>query len=311
MNLTVAIPSYNKEKYIRACIESILQDKKYIDKIILVDNYSSDKTFDIALEYADDITCIQNETNLGMSGNWNKCIDLCTTEWLMIMHADDLLIPGSIKKYEDLEKKHPTVGMLYANAQSMYNDDFTSLTQHTNPKKEFWRAGLEAMECKTSVCSAVMVKKEAYKKLGYFIDESLSSDVEMWHRIASKYNVGFVNDATVIYRINETSTGIDSLIHRPIRKIQKDWDSLEYHMASHYPDKASKNAFIATCKKNAPGAYFAITKANIRAGNIYNVLLSLYIIVVEKHAAIPLLQIIGKIIKKHTIDRITPHTLKD
>ena len=74
--LTIAIPSYNKEKYIDRCLKSILHEKEHVTEIFVVDNCSSDDTYELAKKYKPDITCYQNEENIGMSGNWNRCIDL-------------------------------------------------------------------------------------------------------------------------------------------------------------------------------------------------------------------------------------------
>ena len=298
MNITVAVPSYNKEKYIERCLGSIVHEKEYIEKILLVDNQSTDKTFELAQKLFPDVECVLNETNIGMSPNWNKCIDLCETEWLMIFHADDEMVPGAMKHYKKIIEEYPTAGIIYANAYSIIEDDESTKTTSETSKKEFWKAGLEAMSCKPTVCSAVMVKKEAYKKLGYFIDKSLSSDVEMWHRITSAYDVAFLNVSTVIYRINASSTGLDSLINREVKDIKADWDKLNSQMASHYPTKETRDAFLLECFKSAPGSYFAITKANLRAKNYRKVLQTLFLIIVTYRGLIPLLKIVVAILTK-------------
>ena len=296
MKITVAVPSYNKEKYIERCLASIVREKESIDTILLVDNNSSDRTFELAKTFEPSVTCVKNETNLGMSGNWNKCIDLCQTEWLMILHADDEMVPGAIEHYRKAIKKYPSVGIIYANAYSIVEGDESTKKMNQNYQKEFWQAGLEAMECKPTVCSAVMVKKEAYNKLGYFIDKSLSSDVEMWHRIASKYDTVFLNIPTVIYRINASSTGFDSLTNRTLKEIKEDWDILDQQTASHYPTKLLQKQYLEKCFRRAPGAYFAVVKANIRAKNYFKVLQTLFLIIFTYRGIIPLILISGEII---------------
>jgi glycosyltransferase involved in cell wall biosynthesis len=179
LNLTVAIPSYNKEKYIDRCIKSALSNKDDITKIIVVDNQSTDTTLALTKNYAPDVSWHQNETNLGMARNWNKCIELCDTEWLLILHADDELVPGAIKLYEQFIQKYPTVGIIHANSFSIIEGDESTKTFTKKNQKEFWHAGLEGMKCHYGVCSSVMVKKVVYDKLGYFI-ESLSSDREKY-----------------------------------------------------------------------------------------------------------------------------------
>lgn len=297
MKITVAIPSYNKEKYIECCIKSILHEKGHIDKIILVDNCSSDKTFEIAKTFEPHIVCYRNERNLGMVGNWNKCIDLCETEWLMIFHADDEMLPGAISKYKELINKYQSVGLVHANSYSIIDENEDSKILSKTNQKEFWRAGLEAMSCHYGVCSAVMVKKEAYDKLGYFFP-SLSSDAEMWARIASKYDICFLNSPTVIYRVNKLSTGYDSLINREIKDIKADWDFLSEKMANNYPTKESRDAFIKKCFKDASGNYFGVAKANIRVGHYYKALQAICIIIFTYHGFIPLMKIIIQLIQK-------------
>lgn len=299
--ITVAIPSYNKEKYIRQCIKSIIHEKEHIDKIILVDNCSTDRTFEIAKGFEPEIKSYQNVKNLGMSGNWNKCIDLCDTEWLIIFHADDEMVPGAITHYRKIIEKYPTAGLIYANAYSIVEEDESTKSINKSSQKEFHHAGLEAMNCHGSVCSTVMVKKEAYTNLGYFINKSLSSDVEMWHRISSKYDVVFLNKPTAIYRNNASSTGPASLVNREIEEIKADWDLLNEKMADHYPTKESRDDFVKQCLKGAPHAYFNVVKANIRARNYRKVLAALFLIIFTYHGFFPLLLIIFTIIKKRIL----------
>lgn len=301
MKITVAVPSYNKEKYIERCLGSIVHEKEYIDTILLVDNNSTDKTFEISRRFEPTVTCIKNDTNLGMSGNWNKCIDLCTTEWLMIVHADDEIVPGAMVHYKKIIEKYPTAGIIYGNAYSMVEDDESTKTMSPSSQKEFWKAGKEAMTCKPSVCSAVMVRKDAYMQLGYFIDKSLSSDVEMWHRIASKYDTVFLNVPTVIYRVSASSTGYDSLINRTIKDIKKDWDILDAQMASHYETEEERKNFLADCFRRAPGSYFAVAKANIRARNYMKVLETIWLIIFTYNGFFPLISMIAAIIKKRLV----------
>jgi hypothetical protein len=181
---------------------------------------------------------------------------------------------------------------------SMVENNESTKIKHTLVQKEFWSAGVEAMSCRGGACSAIMVKKEAYKKLGYFIEKSLSSDVEMWHRVASMYDTVFLSEATIIFRVNSTSTGFDSLINRDVRDIKSDWDTLDNQMASHYPTKELQKVFLDDCFKRAPGSYFAITKANIRARRWKNVFESLIIIIFTYKGLIPLLIMISNILKK-------------
>lgn len=304
MSLTIAIPSYNKEQYLERCINSVLLEKSHIDRIILVDNCSSDKTFEIAKRFTPLVECHQNETNVGMSGNFNRCIDLCETDWLMIVHADDELLPGVIAKYKDLIQRHPTVGLIHADSYSVLNSDYSTKSLSQQNKKEFWTAGLDAMSCSYGVCSAVMVKKSVYNKLGGFIISSLSSDVEMWARIAGAYDIGFINSPTVIYHVNSASTGPQSLVNRSVKEIKADWDLLDEKISKSYPTKESGEAYLKQAYRLAPYSYWGVLKANLRAHNYTNVFQSLYLIIFTYKGLIPLCKLVLGVIKKMIYNKI-------
>ncbi len=294
MSLTIAIPSYNKEKYIERCIKSVLIEKNLVDKIIVVDNCSSDKTIEIARKFEPEITCIVNETNLGMSGNFNKCIELCETEWLMILHADDELLPGAISKYLEYIKKYPDLGLIHADSYSIVDGDESTKNLNQIHKKELWKAGLDALSCPYGVCSAVMVKKSAYDKLGGFINWSLSSDAEMWARIAGKYDVGYINHPTVIYHISAASLGPQSLIKRSVKQIKADWDNLNQRISESYPTPESSKAYLDRMHQAGPANYWPVFKANLIEGNYKNAIHALYIIVFTYNGLIPLCKIVGR-----------------
>ena len=304
MKITIAIPSYNKEKYIRRCIESALVEKKHISKIILVDNYSTDSTFAIAKEYKPDIECYQNETNLGMAMNWNRCIDLCDTEWLLILHADDELVPGSISKYIEYVEKYPTVSLIHANSYSITEGDLSTKSFTKKNQRSFWSAGLEAMKCHYGVCSAVMVRKDVYEKLGYFI-ESLASDAEMWSRIASKYDVGFIDEPTVIYHVSKTSTGFEGLTKRSVGEIKRDWDFLYTTMANNYPTEMSRNIFLNEIFASYPGSYYAVAKANLKIHNYIKAAQIFWLIISTYNGLFPLLEMVTCDFKKYIKKRVT------
>ncbi|MCB9818879.1 glycosyltransferase [Candidatus Nomurabacteria bacterium] len=306
MTITIAIPSYNKEAQIARCIESVLENASEIDNIILVDNCSTDKTFEIAKSYEPRITCIQNETNLGMSGNFNRCIELCKSDWLMIFHADDVMLPNAIEKYRTLIKKHPEIGLIHADSYTITEGDETTRTHHPRKTDELYAAGAKALTCPYGVCSAVMVKKEAYDKLGGFIESSLSSDVEMWARVASNYPVGSINEPTVVYYSSIKSTGPQSLVNRSIAEIKADWDNLTNQIASIYPEGEARTQYLKNIDAGAPGAYWTVIKANLRAKNWRNVIDGFKLIIVDYHGLWPLLKIIIDTIKRRTVSKFFP-----
>ncbi|MBF05410.1 hypothetical protein CL644_01750 [bacterium] len=287
--ITVAIPSYNKEKEIRRCIESALRNSNEIDKIILVDNLSSDKTLAIAKEYEPKVTCYQNETNVGMAGNFNRCIELCDTDWLMILHADDELLEDSISKYRSAIAENPSVGLIHADCYFIQDNKIETKEYVPRSTYGFMTAGKEAMSCHYGACSSIMVKNEVYKQLGTFL-ESMSCDVEMWARIAGKYDVYSINQPTVIYHVSDLSTGPQSLVNRTVTEIRADWDNLNEHISKTFATGTEREAFNRRIFSEGANTYWPVLTANIRARNFRNILATLKIIIVDYRGILPLLR---------------------
>ena len=305
MTLTIAIPSYNKEKYIERCIKSVLVDKAYIDEIILIDNCSTDRTFELAKKFEPEIKCVKNEHNLGMSGNFNRCIDLCKTDWLMIFHADDELIPGSIRHYLDFFKKYPSVGIAHANFFYIKNGNLDSKIYAKTDDKEIRKAGSDAMNWpKGYACSTVMVRKSAYDNLGYYIEESLSSDVEMFVRISNKYDKGHLDVPTAIVHLNSDSTGRNSLVNREPEEVEADWKSLGDKILTYHSEEARESARKEGINGMINGLIIVAT-TNIKAGQYKKALKAIRIIIFKYHGFFKLFKSFFEFLRHRVKTRLT------
>jgi glycosyltransferase involved in cell wall biosynthesis len=93
--LLTVIPVYNGETFIAQTLESIARQTLRPDRVVVLDNCSTDRTPEIVKNFTG-IPCefIRNESNLGLFGNMNRALDLSTeTEFLQILHADDTIEP--------------------------------------------------------------------------------------------------------------------------------------------------------------------------------------------------------------------------
>jgi glycosyltransferase involved in cell wall biosynthesis len=99
--VSICIPAYNTSRYLRECLNSALAQTFADFEVVLVDNASTDETSAIAEEYAlhdPRIRCYRNEKNLGVIGNWNRCIGLARGEWIKFLCADDWLEPTCLAR---------------------------------------------------------------------------------------------------------------------------------------------------------------------------------------------------------------------
>lgn len=93
--IITAIPVFNGEAFIAQTLASIASQTRRPDRVVVLDNCSTDRTEEIVRNFKD-IPCefIRNPTNLGLFGNFNRCLDFAAdTEFLQILHADDVIEP--------------------------------------------------------------------------------------------------------------------------------------------------------------------------------------------------------------------------
>lgn len=94
--ISVCIPTYNYGRFIAAALYSVLAQSCAEYEIIICDNCSDDDTGRIVKAIAGGdqrVRYYRNERDLGMVGNWNRCLDLARGEYIKFLCADDLLHP--------------------------------------------------------------------------------------------------------------------------------------------------------------------------------------------------------------------------
>lgn len=98
-DLDIIIPAYNSEKYIDACIASVLTQKTFYKyRIIVIDDGSTDKTFEILKRYSDNEKIkIIHQNNKGLSGARNTGLEYIKSRYVMFIDSDDLLEQGAIE----------------------------------------------------------------------------------------------------------------------------------------------------------------------------------------------------------------------
>jgi FkbM family methyltransferase len=98
--VSVCIPTYNGEEYIKACIDSVLAQTYTNLEILISDDGSTDTTLEIVNGYKADQKHIRIVQNLqkGMVANWNNCIKEANGEWIKFLFQDDILKADCIER---------------------------------------------------------------------------------------------------------------------------------------------------------------------------------------------------------------------
>ena len=112
LDLSIIIPVYNGEKYLKECLDSIFNNKtKYEYEVIVIDDGSSDSSMKILQSYSKDNLIIKSQTNQGAAAARNQGLDLARGEYVAFIDSDDYVSDNYIEKlvYEGKEKKADVV----------------------------------------------------------------------------------------------------------------------------------------------------------------------------------------------------------
>ncbi len=114
-SVSILIPVYNREKLLVPCVESALNQTRPPSEIVIVDNASTDSTWEVSQNFArrhPHIRALQNAVNLGPVRNWKRCIDEARGENALLLFSDDLIYPTYLEKTLPY-LENPQVGLVF------------------------------------------------------------------------------------------------------------------------------------------------------------------------------------------------------
>jgi glycosyltransferase involved in cell wall biosynthesis len=229
MNPTVSIciPTYNGSKYLPDCFDSVLAQTFTDFEVLIVDDCSSDETVSITKEYTERdrrFRLVINERNLGLVGNWNRCIELARGEWIKFVFQDDLIKPICLERMlaastpksviltsrrdylfdaEILETKQKdeilhiekiAIDLLFPGVTEISAQDYCEVTLD-RPKDNF-----------VGEPTSVMLHRSVFSRFGFFNPYLIHyCDFEFWTRIAIHTGITYIPEQLTIFRVHNNS----------------------------------------------------------------------------------------------------------
>ena len=112
--VSVIIPVYNSEKFLKETLESVIHQTSSDVEIIAINDGSTDNSLEILKKYENKITII-NQKNMGLAEAVNTGIKKMSGHWLKWLSPDDILYPNAIEILVEEAKKLPENTILYSN----------------------------------------------------------------------------------------------------------------------------------------------------------------------------------------------------
>jgi GT2 family glycosyltransferase len=97
-SVSVTLVTYNSGRFIKRCLESVLEQKYPHLEVIIVDNASTDGTVDILEQFGDTCGIHYNQENIGFAAAQNQAISLSSGEWVLTLNPDVLLLQNFIQE---------------------------------------------------------------------------------------------------------------------------------------------------------------------------------------------------------------------
>tara|TARA_B100001063_G_C16745286_1_gene547127 strand:+ start:659 stop:1633 length:975 start_codon:yes stop_codon:yes gene_type:complete len=210
LKLSILVPSYNDEAYIKQCISSLLENDRNDFEVIVSDDCSDDSTISILESFKDErLILVKSSTRLGSSNNWKKCLNLARGDWIHFLASDDYYSSGSVENILDSLKDKNTV---YLIKHLCFKDGHKEIFEvQCNPeklKKIFnsiykidWSHLLKFSNHDELVLT--IFPRTKAKILSHISKYSVRSSFMYWvYAIFYHVNLAYINDGAVMKRYN-------------------------------------------------------------------------------------------------------------
>jgi glycosyltransferase involved in cell wall biosynthesis len=200
--VSVVMPVYNGEKYLRQAVDSILSQTFQDFEFIIVDDGSKDKTAEILYEYGTRVA-VYNRGKNGLVKSLNYGIDLAMGKYIARMDADDMAFPQRFEKQVDFLNKHADIGLLGTSA-ILIDQNGKRLRKLATPSSDLeirWNILLNS----PIIHSSAMFRRELFDRNGLRYEETYKAveDYDLWRRFLYFSKAGNLPEPLIHYRIHQ------------------------------------------------------------------------------------------------------------
>ena len=202
--ITVAIPAYNAEPWLRETLDSVLAQSFPAHEVIVVDDGSKDGTEEVARSFGDRIRYIK-QPNQGVSAARRMAIREATGDWIAFLDSDDLMAPEKLEKQVAVIEANPSLLVVYSAFTYLYEDGTTSVSP-VFPARNLW----PALRYRTPILpSTSIVRRSALEEIEAFNGwTNTGEDWQLWFCLVRRYGKNAfreVQESLTFYRCWENN----------------------------------------------------------------------------------------------------------
>jgi len=206
--ISIILPVYNGLPHLKQSINSVLQQDHNEFEFIIVDDCSTDSSWEYLLSIKDDrIKLFKNEVNKGLFFNLNFLIHQSVSPLIKLWAQDDIMHSNCIKEIINFHNENPQIGFSYtacdymlANDNNPVSSGVIDATPSIISTELHARIAFLTGSISSNISNATLDRK-ALNKVGLFNENMrMSGDFDMWVRIAEHFPVGYINKKLVQIR---------------------------------------------------------------------------------------------------------------
>lgn len=279
--VSILIPCYNAALYLDTTIKSVVQQTLDDWELIILDDCSTDQTFQMALHWqAQDtrIRAFRNPENLGMLRNWNKGISLCISPFFVKLDADDIWDSYMLEKAMRVLDSRPEVGLVFSRYVNI--DEQGRIMDGTDVAlPDFARN--KAFSCIPIVKEGPgqmlaypilrqglsVMRREIFEKIGLYRfllseETQAATDTEFYFRVGAHYQVFCLDEVLYYYRVHTQSISAADkkglLTQKKLYEIKK--VIIEYYFSLGLLHKDERKQFLSRVEREYNFACIAASR---------------------------------------------------
>lgn len=254
--ISVVLPVYNGEKYLKEAIEGIL-DQTYTNiELIVVNDCSTDSTMQILTEFVKKdkrVKVINNATNQKLPKSLNIGFEHCKGEYLTWTSDDNIMMPNALERlHEELERS--------SNHLVFSRCEIIDSNGHKIGETELYD-DLNEIYFNNIVLASFLYKREVHSALhGYDTTKFLVEDYDFWLRAYRQFKFLYVPEVLYKIRFHGSNLGVKHLEDVKLMKIALLKENMEYVDNKNIIDGIYRE--ISSCYYEASNSYF--NKLNVK-----------------------------------------------
>ena len=269
--ISVLMSCYNHDKFVGEAIDSVLNQSFKDFELLIIDDNSTDKTFDIVNSFRDPrIKSFRNEKNFGMVFNTNSLIKKSIGEYIAIINSDDSWLPEKLQKQFDFLENN--VGYVACFTLTNIIDEDNKIIKNNIQESlkylELDRFGFlnYFFFYNNPLCyPSALIRKKVFDKTGFFNPAYIILlDIEMWIRIClAGFEIKILKENLTNFRILNNGGNLSSKNHKTIirnslelKEIYKSYQHIKNYdeFIKIFPEYKK----ISIANKNLVGFYYLI-----------------------------------------------------